>query len=173
MACAPSTQDPLFLPWLAGERMPVDDERLRGGFLGLSLAHDRRNLARAVLEGIALNLRWALEYVGGERGACKGAMPVVGTVASDPFFVQLLADVLQRPLQMLDDPTCAGVLGVSTFAATALKWSASPWEAAQCCAHKAALTIPDSGQADFYAGRLAKLKDAWRRTTPWFRRAMA
>jgi len=27
---------PLFLPWLAGERVPVDDNRLRGGFLGLS-----------------------------------------------------------------------------------------------------------------------------------------
>ena len=180
-ACQPGAQDPLFLPWLAGERMPIDDERLRGGFLGLSLAHDRRHLARAVLEGIALNLRWALEYVARQRGAHAGAhagahdgaMPVVGTVAGDPFFVQLLADVLQRPLQMLADPACAGVLGASTFAATALGWAASPWEVARRCAHKAALIVPDGGRVDFYVGRLAKLKDAWRRTAPWFRKAMA
>jgi xylulokinase len=172
-AWSPTAQDPLFLPWLAGERMPVDDERLRGGFLGLSLAHDRRHLARAVLEGIALNLRWALEYVGGERGAREGAIPVVGTVARARFFVQLLADVLQRPLQMLADPACAGVLGASTFAATALGWAASPWEVARRCAHKAALIVPDGGRVDFYVGRLAKLKDAWRRTAPWFRKAMA
>jgi xylulokinase len=172
-ACAPSPQGPLFLPWLAGERMPVDDERLRGGFLGLSLAHERPHLARAVLEGIALNLRWALEYVGRERGAKGGAMPVVGTVAGARFFVQLLADVLQRPLQMLADPACAGVLGASTFAAAALKWSASPWEAAQRCARNAALIMPDGARAEFYAGRLAQLKHAWRRTAPWFRKAMA
>lgn len=170
-ACPQGGPDPLFLPWLAGERMPVDDERLRGGFLGLSLAHDRRHLARAVLEGIALNLRWALESVGRERGVRDGAMPVVGTVAGGRFFVSLLADVLQRPLQMLDNPACAGVLGASTFAATALKWAASPWEAAQRCAHNAELIMPDATRADFYAGRLAKLKDAWRRMTPWFRKA--
>ncbi len=171
--CEPSKQDPLFLPWLAGERMPVDDERLRGGFLGLSLAHDRRHLARAVLEGMALNLRWALEYVSRERGVQIGAIPVVGTVAGAQFFTQLLADVLQRPLQMLEVPTCAGLLGVSTFAATAVEWTASPWEAAQRCAHKSVLIVPDGARADFYAYRLARLKDAWRRTTPWFRKAVA
>lgn len=172
-ACLPSAQDPLFLPWLAGERMPVDDERLRGGFLGLSLVHDRRHLARAVLEGIALNLRWALEPVGRERDARDGVIPVVGTVAGARSFVQLLADVLQRPLQMLADPACAGVLGASTFAAAALGWAASPWEAARCCAHNTALIVPDGGRADFYVARLARLKEAWRRTAPWYRRAMA
>jgi len=48
---APDPSDPFFLPWLAGERVPVDEERLRGTFYGLSLRHDQRALKRAAIEG--------------------------------------------------------------------------------------------------------------------------
>ncbi len=37
---APQGDDPFFLPWLAGERVPVDNEALRGVFHGLALHHD-------------------------------------------------------------------------------------------------------------------------------------
>jgi len=172
-SCEPGDENPLFLPWLAGERMPIDDDTLRGGFLGLSLTHDRRHLARAVLEGMALNLRWALESVSHERGVQSGILRVVGTVVSNKFFGQLLADVLQRPLQMIESPTYAGVLGVSTFAATALGWTKSPFDAASHCARATVLINPDTGRADYYARRLVRLKDAWRLSAPWFRRAFA
>jgi sugar (pentulose or hexulose) kinase len=171
--CEPNRHNPIFLPWLAGERVPVDDPRLRGGFLGLSLAHDRRHLARAVLEGMALNMRWACDDVRRERGAQGGPMPVVGAVAGERFFVQLLADVLQCRLLMLKNPSCAGLLGVSTLAATALGWTKSVWEACEACAHKSELIVPDAARADFYNRRMDQFKDAWRRTKPWFRKAMS
>jgi sugar (pentulose or hexulose) kinase len=52
-----------FLPWLVGERTPVENPHVRGGFCRLSLQHGRAELARAVLEGVALNARWLLEAV--------------------------------------------------------------------------------------------------------------
>ncbi|RTH03065.1 xylulokinase, partial [Thermus scotoductus] len=45
-----------YLPFLAGERSPYMEPRLRGAFLGLSLVHGRGHLVRAVLEGVALSL---------------------------------------------------------------------------------------------------------------------
>lgn len=42
-------EDPHFLPWLAGERVPVDEERLRGAFYGLSLRHDQAAIKRSVI----------------------------------------------------------------------------------------------------------------------------
>jgi xylulokinase len=45
-----------FLPFLAGERSPYLAPHLRGAFLGLSLAHRRGHMVRAVLEGVALSL---------------------------------------------------------------------------------------------------------------------
>jgi xylulokinase len=54
----PGSRRLLFLPWLYGERTPVEDSTLRGGFVNFSLEHERRDLVRAVLEGVAFNARW-------------------------------------------------------------------------------------------------------------------
>lgn len=53
----------IFAPWLNGERTPVDDRTIRGGFFNQSLGATRGHLVRAVLEGVAYNSRWLLVYV--------------------------------------------------------------------------------------------------------------
>ena len=55
---APGSGNVIFLPWLNGERTPVDDHHLRGGWFNVSLATGRADLVRSVLEGVALNTRW-------------------------------------------------------------------------------------------------------------------
>jgi xylulokinase len=64
----------LFLPFLEGERTPYWDPHLRGAFLGLSSAHGRGHMARAVLEGVALSLR-----------ACRDVMEAAGFSVRSPF----------------------------------------------------------------------------------------
>ena len=54
-----------FLPYLSGERSPHPDPLARGAFVGLTLGHDRRHLARAVLEGVAYGLRDGLDLMRG------------------------------------------------------------------------------------------------------------
>ncbi len=53
----------IFTPWLNGERTPVDDHTIRGGFHNLSLGTTRRDMVRAVYEGVAYNSMWLLEAV--------------------------------------------------------------------------------------------------------------
>ena len=61
---APAGSDGLlFLPYLSGERSPHPDPLARGAFVGLTLAHDRRHLTRAVLEGVAFGLRDGLDLM--------------------------------------------------------------------------------------------------------------
>ena len=62
-ACRPARNGVIFTPWLNGERTPVDDHRLRGGWHNLSLRTTRADLVRAVLEGVAFNTRWLLGAV--------------------------------------------------------------------------------------------------------------
>ncbi|MFN3266204.1 MAG: xylulokinase [Deinococcales bacterium] len=60
-AQAPSGADGLsFMPYLAGERSPHLNPDLRGAWLGLSLAHTRGHMVRAILEGVAFSLRQTL-----------------------------------------------------------------------------------------------------------------
>jgi xylulokinase len=47
----------MFLPYLSGERHPHDDADARGCFIGLSLAHTRGHMVRAIMEGVAYNMR--------------------------------------------------------------------------------------------------------------------
>ncbi|WP_417766927.1 xylulokinase [Stappia sp.] len=114
--------DPLFVPWLAGERVPVDDDRLRGVFYGLGMQHDRSALLRSVLEGVALNMRWALSKVAKQRGVLQDTpLPLVGGAAVNPLFAQGLADALKRPVEVRA-PRLAGVRGAAAIAGTNLGW---------------------------------------------------
>ncbi|RME89633.1 MAG: xylulose kinase, partial [Anaerolineae bacterium] len=59
----PGSGGVIFTPWLYGERTPIEDPNVRGGFFNLSLNTTRSELIRAVFEGVAYNARWLLECV--------------------------------------------------------------------------------------------------------------
>jgi xylulokinase len=110
----------LFTPWLAGERSPVDDHSARAGFTNLSIATTTADLARAVLEGVAYNSRWLLGYV--ERFAKRRLEPIslLGGGASSALWCQIYADVLNRPVDQVPDPTFAQLRGMATLAGSKL-----------------------------------------------------
>lgn len=87
----------LFLPYLSGERTPHPDAHARGTFTGLDLRHDRRHLARAVLEGVTHGLRECLDLVRSTGVAAREARLSGGGVKSDPWR-QLCADLLGVPV---------------------------------------------------------------------------
>lgn len=150
--------DPFFLPWLAGERVPVDDHRVRGAFYGLSLRHDRDAMLRAVTEGVVLNTRWVYEKVAAKKGVkLDGAIPLVGGVAQNPVFAQMLADALNRPV-VVGDPQHSGVIGAAAIAAAALKWRGSVWDAAGAIsARRTAAYEPSPQRVEQIAERYRRL----------------
>lgn len=110
----------LFLPWLHGERSPVDDSRVRGGFANLSLKHDAGHLFRAVLEGVALNTRWLQTHLEPNLGRALEDVTVVGGGARSDLWCQLHADVLQRPVRQVEAPQSANARGAGLQALVAM-----------------------------------------------------
>src|SRR5205823_1721688 len=86
-----------FLPYLQGERTPHRDASIRGAFLGLSLAHTRAHLTRAVLEGVGFALRDSLSILE-ELGLAPAALLLTGGGARSPFIRRLLADIFGLPV---------------------------------------------------------------------------
>jgi xylulokinase len=86
-----------FLPYLHGERTPHRDASARGAFLGLSHAHSRAYLARAVLEGITFALADSLAILR-ELGLAPEQLLLTGGGARSPFVRQLQADVNGVPV---------------------------------------------------------------------------
>jgi xylulokinase len=117
---APGSGGVLFTPWLNGERTPVDDHLVRGGLHNLSLDTTRAQVARAVLEGVALNARWMQLYV--ERFCRRRLEPIafIGGGALSPLWGQIMADVLGRTIQRAADPVNAGVRGAGLLGWLAL-----------------------------------------------------
>lgn len=116
----------MYLPWLHGERSPVDDPHVRGGFAGLSLGHDQRHLIRAVLEGVALNTRWLQTHLEENLGQPLKAVTVVGGGARSPLWCQIHADVLGRPVRQAEAPQMTNARGAGALALVALgllRWS--------------------------------------------------
>ena len=103
----------LFVPWLTGSVTPAEDGRVRGGFLNISLHTTREHMARAVLEGVAFNLRWVLERV--DRFAKRRSDHVVfyGGGALSKLWSQILADVLKLPVHQVQDPEYAASRGMA------------------------------------------------------------
>jgi xylulokinase len=89
----------IFLPYMYGERSPIWDSDARGVFFGLSLATQKADLVRAIMEGAAFGLRHNVEV------ATAGGFPLanlacVGGGARSSLWNQIKADVLNRPIHL-------------------------------------------------------------------------
>jgi len=119
----PGAQGLLFLPYLMGERSPHWNPRARAAFVGLNMAHGRPEMARAVLEGVAFNLRIILDAFRAQ-GVPIDALRLIGGGARSPLWRQILADVFALPIllpRLLVEATSlgaaiAGGVGVGIYA---------------------------------------------------------
>src|SRR5207247_2187086 len=112
---APGAEGLVFLPCLQGAMAPEWNGAARGVFYGLSLAHTRAHLLRALLEGSAFALRDILEAM---RGAGLGVqrITIVGGGAKGPLWRQIKADVTGLPVRVPTnvDTTAAGAATLAT-----------------------------------------------------------
>ena len=89
----------VWLPYLQGERTPHLDPNARGVLFGLTTAHGRGDVVRAVLEGVAFSLRDGLEIIQ-ELGLPARRVKIAGGGARSPLWRQIVADVLGLPISL-------------------------------------------------------------------------
>src|SRR5690606_16646032 len=144
----PGANGEIFTPWLAGERTPVSDSHLRGGFHNVSLRTTRADLVRAVLEGVAYNDHWLHGYV--ERFAKRRLDPVrvVGGGAQSELWCQIHADVMDRTIEQVEDPVDAQLRGAAVLAGISL--GLVDWSEVRGLARVARTFTPDPANRDAY-----------------------
>jgi len=110
----------IFTPWLYGERTPLDDKFVRGGFFNQSLETTREHMVRAVLEGVAYNGRWLLEVVEKFVGRKLSTVRMIGGGAASNVWCQIFADVFDREIFQIREPVLANVRGAGFLGAVAM-----------------------------------------------------
>jgi len=151
---APAGSDGLlFLPYLLGERAPVWDAEACGGWIGLKINHGQPQLARSVLEGICYSLRDLIVLIEEAYGPILRIAASGGFTQSD-FWVQLLADVTGKPVQITHNPDASAVGAI--FTAMYAVGVLNDWNDIHRLLPDSPVINPNKGHADFYAKTFAQ-----------------
>lgn len=105
----------VFIPTLGGGTSFEGGPAVRGGFVGLDLKHDRADIMRATLEGVALGLRVALDELR-RMTAIGSEIVIVGGGARSPFWRQIFADAFGCTILKTGIDQQAAALGAAALA---------------------------------------------------------
>jgi len=147
-----------FLPYLQGERTPHRDASLRGALLGLSLAHSRAHVARAVLEGVAFALRDSLTILE-ELELAPRQMLLTGGGARSALVRRLQAEVFGLPVCTVNREE-GPAYGAALLAAVGVHAFPDLASAAAVTLTRSPLEHPDPAAHAAYASPYARFR-AW------------
>lgn len=106
----PGSDGVIFLPYLSGTRCPENDPLSKGIYLGLSLEHGRNHLVRSTMEGVVYSLKSDLELLKVLTKKDPDVMIASGGGARGKLFLQMQADIFQKPLYTTEsaEQACIG-----------------------------------------------------------------
>jgi xylulokinase len=157
-----------FLPYLLGERSPNWNAGAAGVFAGLQRHHAAGHLVRAVLEGVAFNLRTCMAAFT-ENGIPVASVDVIGGGATSDVWMQVLADVWQVPVRRRSIVADANSLGAAVTAAVGLGL-VPDFGVARSLSTTTAEFLPDGTRGDLSGEQHEVFLDAYDRLEPWFDR---
>lgn len=162
----------MYLPWLFGERCPVDDGNLRAAFLNLSMQHDRADMVRAAMEGVALNTGWALQSA---RKFLSGypveRVIVIGGGGSSDTWCRIFADVMNVKVRQPETAIESNVLGSAFIAGVGLGELAFG-DVPSLVRYRNEYD-PDPANRDVYDTLADRFADAHKTLAPFYRRHKA
>lgn len=111
----PGSDGVIFTPWLHGNRCPFEDPNAAGMFFNIHLETGKTELIRAVVEGVCFHMRWMLERQEQKVAKYKKTNSVrfCGGGALGAATCQILADILQRDVEVVDSPQNIGAVGAA------------------------------------------------------------
>lgn len=155
----PGSRGLLWLPYLQGERTPHLDVEARGALIGLTTAHHRSDIVRAVLEGVAFSLRDAAQAIQ-TIGAPMRRFTLGGGGARSALWRQIVADVFNAPLRV--EPEGRGpAFGAALLGAVAAGLFASVPEAVQATAAPFNVVDPSAAGSRALEAGYARYRDLY------------
>ena len=148
-----------FLPYLMGERSPINDTNARGMWIGMTMDTRREDLTQAVLEGVAFAIRDSLE-VAGSLGISIGKSRVCGGGAKSDLWLHILANVLNVELERVASEQGPG-LGGAMLAMVAGGAFASVADACRALVRVSGTVRPDPELAARYAARYRQFRQIY------------
>lgn len=151
--------DVFFLPYLMGERSPINDTAARAVFIGMSMSTTRACMTQAVLEGVAFAIRDSFE-VARALGLSIPRSTLCGGGAKSALWRKILANVLNIPLDTTQTQEGPGY-GAAMLAMVACGRFRSVQDAARELVQIKAATLPQPELAEKYEQRYAQFRQIY------------
>lgn len=148
-----------FLPYLMGERSPINDTNARGTFLGMTMNTTRADMVQSVLEGVAFAIRDSFEVAKG-LGLAIPRSNLCGGGANSPLWRQIMASVLNIPLNLLQTEQGPGY-GGAMLAMVACGAYDSVRSAVDALVRVSSTVEPDHSLAGRYEARYQQFKEIY------------
>jgi xylulokinase len=156
----PGSNGVFFHPYLMGERSPYWDPYLRGGFTGLSMASNKADMSRALLEGVAFSLRDCYRTIE-KMGLKTNEFILIGGGSKSKIWSRIVCDVFNAPVTC--PASCDASFGSALLAGVGIGVFADEVSAVKQCLKLNCALSPVSESAQFYArkfGDYRRIHDA-------------
>jgi len=158
----------IFTPWMYGERSPLNDQFIRSGLYNLGLNHTREDIIRAFLEGVAFNMRWALETIEHLYHQVDHVR-IIGGGAKSQIWCQIFADIIGRPLHQVEHPQLANAKGVALLASLSLGYLENFYDIKKYIQVRQVF-VPNPEHTPMYDRMFSEFKKLYRQNKKWYKR---
>ncbi len=162
--CPPGAEGLVVVPYFLGEKTPIHDPQARGVFSGLTLSHSIGHLWRALLEGYAFAILHHIEVLR-DIGHRTETFVASDGGSNSRVWMQIVADVLQKPVQLLRDHhgSCIGAAWTAAIGAGLT----DDWSGAARFASLASRLEPDPANAEIYARAYRRYRETYERLSAY------
>ena len=160
------SQGLFWLPYLMGERTPHLDAIARGGWIGITARHTRADLIRSLLEGVSYSQKDCLDIIE-QLGVEVKSVRLSGGGARSPFWRQLLANILGKPVVTLETQE-GSAYGAALLAQAGTGEFASVEEVCRQAIREVERVEPEPAQQQEYANRHAIYQSLYPSLRPFY-----
>ena len=163
----PGANGVIFTPWMHGNRCPFEDSNAAGIFFNIKIENGKRDMLRAVLEGVCYHLRWLLEA---QETKVKTSETIrfVGGGALSSVTCQTLADITGRTIETVNNTQEVGAIGTALVVAAGIK-GVDVLQLAQQLVKVNRTYIPNPGNKDVYERNYKVFKKLYKTNASNFR----
>ena len=163
----PGANGVIFTPWMHGNRSPFEDSNAAGMFFNIKIENGKRDMLRAVLEGICYHLRWLLESQERKEKTSETIRFVGGGALSD-VTCQILADVTGRKIETVNNTQEVGAIGTALVVAAGIN-GVDVLELAKKIVKADHIYVPDPKNKDAYERNYKVFKKLYKTNASNFR----
>ena len=150
----------VFFPFFSGQSTPYYHDNARGGSIGLSYLHDRKMMARAIMEGVTFELKMIVEAMEHVLTKPFKSIRLSGGGAKSDLWCQIQADVYGRPVEKLCVSDCT-TLGAAILGSVGADVFSNIEEAVENIVHPYQLIEPNKKNNEIYNDLFSCFKDTF------------